>query len=76
MTLPSDGLRLIQVAVPSRDAVPSYQEFRRELEEMIGRINGTYGTVTSVPIHYLHQSVSAERLVALYRGRDVGDAAP
>jgi trehalose 6-phosphate synthase/phosphatase len=66
-----DGLRLIQVAVPSRDAVPSYQEFRRELEEMIGRINGTYGTVTSVPIHYLHQSVSSERLVALYRAADV-----
>jgi trehalose 6-phosphate synthase/phosphatase len=66
-----DALRLIQVAVPSRDAVPSYQEFRRELEEMIGRINGTYGTVTSVPIHYLHQSVSSERLVALYRAADV-----
>src|SRR5579864_3597508 len=60
-----DGLRLIQVAVPSRDAVPSYQEFRRELEEMIGRINGTFGTVTSVPIHYLHQSISPAGLVAL-----------
>jgi trehalose 6-phosphate synthase/phosphatase len=66
-----DALRLVQVAVPSRDAVPSYQEFRRELEEMIGRINGTYGTVTSVPIHYLHQSVSPARLVALYRAADV-----
>jgi trehalose 6-phosphate synthase/phosphatase len=66
-----DGVRLIQVAVPSRDTIPSYQEFRRELEEMIGRINGTYGTVTSVPIHYLHQSIPAERLVALYRAADV-----
>jgi len=66
-----DGLRLIQVAVPSRDAISSYREFRRELEEMIGRINGTYGTVTSVPIHYLHQSVSSPRLVALYRAADV-----
>jgi trehalose 6-phosphate synthase/phosphatase len=66
-----DGVRLVQVAVPSRDANPSYQEFRRELEEMIGRINGTYGTVTSVPIHYLHQSIPPERLVALYRAADV-----
>jgi len=66
-----DHLRLIQVAVPSRDEVPSYQEFRREIEGLIGRINGTYGTVISVPIHYLHQSISPERLVALYRAAEV-----
>jgi trehalose 6-phosphate synthase/phosphatase len=66
-----DHIRLIQVAVPSRDEVPSYQEFRREMEGLIGRINGTYGTVTSVPIHYLHQSISPERLVALYRAANV-----
>jgi trehalose 6-phosphate synthase/phosphatase len=66
-----DHIRLIQVAVPSRDEVPSYQDFRREIEGLIGRINGTYGTVTSVPIHYLHQSISPERLVALYRAADV-----
>jgi trehalose 6-phosphate synthase/phosphatase len=66
-----DHIRLIQVAVPSRDEVPSYQEFRRDIEGLIGRINGTYGTVTSVPIHYLHQSISPERLVALYRAAEV-----
>jgi trehalose 6-phosphate synthase/phosphatase len=66
-----DHIRLIQVAVPSRDAVPSYQEFRHEIEGLIGRINGTYGTVTSVPIHYLHQSIPPERLVALYRAAEV-----
>jgi trehalose 6-phosphate synthase/phosphatase len=66
-----DHIRLIQVAVPSRDEVPSYQEFRRELEGLIGRINGSYGTVTSVPIHYLHRSISPERLVALYRAANV-----
>jgi trehalose 6-phosphate synthase/phosphatase len=66
-----DHIRLIQVAVPSRDEVPSYQEFRREIEGLIGRINGTYGTVTSVPIHYLHQSITPERLIALYRAANV-----
>jgi trehalose 6-phosphate synthase/phosphatase len=66
-----ERIRLIQVAVPSRDAVPSYQEFRREIEGLNGRINGTYGTVTSVPIHYLHQSVTKEHLAALYRAADV-----
>jgi trehalose 6-phosphate synthase/phosphatase len=66
-----DRVRLVQVAVPSREGVPSYQEYRREVEETIGRINGTYGTINSVPIHYLYQSVSSDQLVALYRAADV-----
>jgi trehalose 6-phosphate synthase/phosphatase len=66
-----DRIRLIQVAVPSREAVTTYQDFRKEVEELIGRINGTYGTLSAVPIHYLYQSVDAEQLVALYRAADV-----
>jgi trehalose 6-phosphate synthase/phosphatase len=66
-----DSVRLVQVAVPSREAVPSYQEYRSEVDEMVGRINGTYGTISAVPIHYLYQSVTPEQLVALYRAADV-----
>jgi trehalose 6-phosphate synthase/phosphatase len=66
-----DRVRLVQVAVPSREAVPSYQEYRSEVDGMIGRINGTYGTISAVPIHYLYQSVTPEQLVALYRAADV-----
>jgi trehalose 6-phosphate synthase/phosphatase len=66
-----DRVRLVQVAVPSREGVASYQDLRSHIEEMIGRINGAHGTLNSVPIHYLHQSVSTERLVALYRAADV-----
>jgi trehalose 6-phosphate synthase/phosphatase len=66
-----ERIRLIQVAVPSRDAVATYQEFGREVDQLVGRINGAYGTATSVPIHYVHQSISQEQLVALYRAADV-----
>jgi trehalose 6-phosphate synthase/phosphatase len=66
-----DSVRLIEVAVPSREAVPSYQEYRSEVDAMVGRINGTYGTITAVPIHYLYQSVTPGQLVALYRAADV-----
>jgi trehalose 6-phosphate synthase/phosphatase len=66
-----DRVRLVQVAVPSREAVVGYQEFRKDVEELIGRVNGSYGTVSSVPIHYLYQSVAPEQLVALYRAAQV-----
>jgi trehalose 6-phosphate synthase/phosphatase len=66
-----DRVRFVQVAVPSREAVESYQDFRREVEELIGRINGAYGTLNSVPIHYLYQSVPVDQLAALYLAADV-----
>ena len=62
---------LIQVAVPSRGDVGSYQRSRSEIEALVGRLNGRYGTPTWTPIHYMHQSVSDTTLLALYRAADV-----
>ena len=64
-------MRYIQVAVPSRGEVDSYQRFKRQVEESVGRINGACGTLRSTPVHYMHQSVSERQLVALYRAADV-----
>ncbi|MGE5243314.1 MAG: bifunctional alpha,alpha-trehalose-phosphate synthase (UDP-forming)/trehalose-phosphatase [Betaproteobacteria bacterium] len=66
-----DRVRLVQVAVPSRTGVAVYRQYREELDQLIGRINGSVGTVASVPIHYLYRAVSPQQLVALYRAADV-----
>jgi trehalose 6-phosphate synthase/phosphatase len=63
--------RFVQVAVPSRTTVASYAKFRRQLDELVGRINGRFSTTDWAPIQYLYRSVSAEELVALYRAADV-----
>ncbi|MEO6740277.1 MAG: trehalose-6-phosphate synthase, partial [Chthoniobacteraceae bacterium] len=63
--------RFVQVAVPSRTTVESYAQFRRQLDELVGRINGRFSTTDWAPIQYLYRSVSAEELVALYRAADV-----
>ena len=67
----ADRFRFIQVAVPSRGEVDSYQRFKRQVEESVGRINGMCGTLRSTPVHYVHQSVSSRQLVALYCAADV-----
>ena len=66
-----DEIRYIQVAVPSRGEVDSYRRFKRQVEESVGRINGTCGTLRSTPVHYVQRSVSMEELVALYCAADV-----
>lgn len=63
--------RLVQVAAPSRTNVESYAQFRRGIEELVGRINGRFSTTDWAPIHYLYRGVSAEEVVALYRAADV-----
>jgi len=64
-------VRLVQVAVPSRDQVPSYQEYARQVDELVGHINGVYGNVEWTPIHYVHRSLDARQVVTLYRAADV-----
>lgn len=64
-------LRLIQVAVPSRTQVEDYAAYRDKVDELVGRINGLYGSVHNVPIHYLYRSFNERQLVGLYRAADV-----
>lgn len=61
---------LVQVAVPSRTDVPEYIRLRRTTHELVARINGRFGDITTQPIHYLDQSVQFDRMVALYRMSD------
>ena len=61
---------LIQVAVPSRQDVEEYQNLRAVVNELVGRINGRFGTIEFMPIHFLHQSVPFEELTALYAVSD------
>lgn len=62
---------LVQVAVPSREDVEEYQNLRAVVNEHVGRINGKFGTIEFMPIHFMHKSVAFEELVALYAVSDV-----
>ena len=66
-----ERVRLVQVAVPSREGVGAYQRIRRNVEGLVGRINGEFGTPRWAPIHYLHRSVTDSELLALYRAATV-----
>ena len=66
-----DKVLLVQVAVPTRKQVPEYQKLASSVHEMVGRINGKFGSLTGVPIHHLDRSLSFPELVALYACTDV-----
>ncbi|EGN98939.1 glycosyltransferase family 20 protein [Serpula lacrymans var. lacrymans S7.3] len=62
---------LVQLAVPSRQDVEEYQNLRSTVNELVGRINGRFGTVEFMPIHFMHKSLQFDELCALYAVSDV-----
>ncbi|KAG5723483.1 hypothetical protein E4T56_gene17040, partial [Termitomyces sp. T112] len=62
---------LVQLAVPSRQDVEEYQNLRSTVNELVGRINGRFGTVEFMPIHFMHKSLPFDELCALYAASDV-----
>jgi trehalose 6-phosphate synthase len=62
---------MIQLATPSRERVEHYQKMRADIEQSVGRINGTYAQVGRPVLHYLHQSLPREELAAFFAAADV-----
>lgn len=74
------GLRgrvaLLQVVVPSREAIPQYRELKDHIERMVSEINGKFSRPGWTPVTYLHRSVPRAELLALYRAADVALITP
>jgi trehalose 6-phosphate synthase len=66
-----NDLVLVQVSVPSREKVDEYIEIRERIETLVGHINGEFGEVGKMPVHYLRRSLPLEELVAYYVAADV-----
>ncbi len=64
------------VVVPSRDSIEKYREMKKEIESLVGRVNGKYSTLAWHPIIYQYKSLSFYELVALYDLSDVGLITP
>lgn len=71
-----ERVTFIQVAVPSRERVLAYQELKRQVDELVGEINGVYGTTTWTPIQYVHRNLPFPEICALLRRADVALITP
>lgn len=67
---------LILVVVPSRSNVDQYQELKAAIDELVGRINGQYGSFNWIPIRYYYRSFAFESLCALYKAAHIALITP
>jgi trehalose 6-phosphate synthase/phosphatase len=66
-----EKVTLVQIAVPSRETIGTYEALGRETNELVGQINGEFGTAHWTPISYIRQGIPRSHLVALYHVADV-----
>ena len=62
---------LLMVVVPSRIGVVQYDLMKRQIEELVGKINGRFGRVGWTPVVYQYRHVAFSSLAALYAVSDV-----
>ncbi|MDQ7832849.1 MAG: bifunctional alpha,alpha-trehalose-phosphate synthase (UDP-forming)/trehalose-phosphatase, partial [Desulfovibrionaceae bacterium] len=71
-----EKVALMLVVVPSRTEIKRYQEMKKRIDEMVGRINGKFATMAWTPILYRFASFPLEELAALYAASDVALVTP
>lgn len=69
-------ITFLQIAVPSRQNVPEYQEMKEEIDYHVGRINGEFSSDGWIPVHYFFHGLPQEELIAYYKAADVALVTP
>lgn len=67
---------LVQIAAPTRVTSVGYDELRKQVEFLVGRINGMYGEADWVPVRYLYRAYGPSMLAQLYRRAEVALVTP
>ncbi|MEA1897824.1 MAG: bifunctional alpha,alpha-trehalose-phosphate synthase (UDP-forming)/trehalose-phosphatase [Bacteroidota bacterium] len=63
---------LILLALPSGESGMMYKQLKKEVDELVGRINGNFGSITWMPIRYLNQDFILDELIEIYKVADIG----
>lgn len=69
-------VRLMLVSVGANRAMTAYEEVQQKIEELTGRINGTYGSFEWQPVALISQAIPLAQLVAYYGAADVASITP
>jgi len=71
-----EKLILFLVVVPSRTKVEHYAVLKKQIDELVGAINGKYGSIGFTPIRYVYRALPFHSLISLYNMADVALITP
>lgn len=69
-------IRLMHVSVAANRNMAAYDEIQSEIEQIVGRINGRFGTLEWQPVTLISRAVPFAQLVSYYQAADVAWITP
>lgn len=66
----------VLVVVPSRTGVEHYQQMKKQIDEIVGKINGRFGGIDWTPVLYRYRFLPFHSLIALYNISDIALITP
>jgi len=66
----------IMLCVPSRTKVSHYRLLKEEIDRLVGKINGRFGTASWTPVNYIYRSRPFKKLISLYSAADIALVTP
>ena len=69
-------VHLIQLVVPSRREITAYADLKYKIEQLVGEINGVFGTDDWLPVLYMFRSLDRNELISLYRACEIAFVTP
>lgn len=61
---------------PSRENLTDYKDLKKQMDELVGRINGKYGSIGWMPIWYFYRAIDKMESIELYRSADIALITP
>lgn len=71
-----EEVSLVLLALPTGESSSSYNSIKKRVDELVGRINGLYGTISWTPVVYLNQKFSENELIDIYAYSDIALIVP
>jgi trehalose 6-phosphate synthase/phosphatase len=71
-----EKVSLVLGVIPSRENISEYKKLKKEIDGIVGRINGRFGTMGWMPIWYLFHGFSKEEQSELYAASDIALVTP
>ncbi|NJO87414.1 MAG: bifunctional alpha,alpha-trehalose-phosphate synthase (UDP-forming)/trehalose-phosphatase, partial [Lewinella sp.] len=69
-------VNLVMLVVPSRDAVDTYRDLKREVDILVSEVNSEYSSFNWIPIRYYYRSLNFAALTTLYQVSDIALITP
>jgi trehalose-6-phosphate synthase len=70
------AVTLLMVTTPPAPGMEVYEEVREAVDQVVGRINGRFGSLSWTPVHYLFRSLPFEEVVTYGAAADVAWITP